>query len=82
MATVINNPGNRDDGDGGAGWTVAVIILIVVIGVGVYLWMQNQGANTAQPADTSQPQSTGDNTINVILPGTNATSSATSSSSL
>lgn len=77
MATVINNPGNRDDNGGGAGWAVAVIVLLVVIGVGAYLWMRYQGTTVVTP-----PATTGSNTINnITLPGTSATTSVTATSS-
>lgn len=77
MATVLNNPGDREENNGSAGWAVAIIILLAVIGIGVYLWSQYQGAGPA----VSPPSTSGDTTINVTLPGVGATSSATASPS-
>lgn len=75
MATVIDNPRGTGEDNGSAGWAVAIIILLAVIGIGAYLWSQYQGAGSA----VSPPATSGENTINVTLPGVGATSSATSS---
>lgn len=74
MTTVVNTPGERNDNDNGAGWAVAVIILLVVIGIGAYLWANNQGA--AVPAVTDESDS-GQTNINVSLPGTSDSGTAT-----
>lgn len=86
MATVINNPGNRDDG-GGAGWAVSVIILLVVIAIGAYVWTHYSGSNTtiinppAAQNGTGANTGTAGNTLNVTLPGTTGSSSTGGSAS-
>jgi hypothetical protein len=80
MATVINNPGNREEGDSGAGWAVAVVILLIVIGVGAYLWTNYNSTSPAVPSgtDNSGTSGTGDNTLNVTLPGVTGSASTSS----
>lgn len=80
MATVINNPGNRDDS--GGGWAVAIIILLVILAIGAYLWTKSSGPTVVTPATNYGTTGSGsgaptNNTINVSLPGAASSSAST-----
>jgi hypothetical protein len=78
MATVINNPADRErivESSDTGGWAVAVIVLLAVVAIGAFVWMRYGN----MPAATQQTETPGSANINVTLPTTGGTDNSGSS---